>query len=78
MTRAAARWLSHCMRQSWHALRSPRTAPWSGASGRADAGGRVFGVIGELGRLVGVPTPSIDMVYALAKQRAVEAGGVPG
>ena len=37
----------------------------------------LVGVISELGRLVGVPTPSIDMVYALVKQRAVEAGCVP-
>ena len=25
-----------------------------------------------------VPTPTIDMVYALVKQRAVEAGCMPG
>ena len=43
MTRVVARWLPCCMRQSWHALRSPRTAPWSGASGAADAGGRGSG-----------------------------------
>ena len=36
------------------------------------------GVISELGRLVGVPTPAIDMVYALVKQRAVEARCLPG
>ena len=36
------------------------------------------GVISGLGRLVGVPTPSIDMIYALVKQRAVEAGCMPG
>ena len=40
MTRAAARWLSYRMRKFWRTLRSPRTAPWSGASGAADAGGR--------------------------------------
>ena len=28
----------------------------------------------ELGRLVGVPTPAIDMVLALVRQRAVVAG----
>ena len=38
----------------------------------------LVGVISELGRLVGVPTPSIDMVYALVKQRAIEAGCMPG
>ena len=37
----------------------------------------LLGVISELGHLVGVPTPSIDMVYALVKQRAVEAGCLP-
>ena len=35
------------------------------------------GVISELSRLVDVPTSSIDMVYVLVKQRAVEAGCVP-
>ncbi|MDE0202092.1 MAG: hypothetical protein OXK73_06640 [Rhodospirillaceae bacterium] len=38
----------------------------------------LVGVIGELGRPVGVPTPAIDIVYALVKQRAVEAGCMPG
>ena len=38
----------------------------------------LVGAISELSRLVGVPTPSIDMVYALVKQRAVEAGCLPG
>ena len=38
----------------------------------------LVGVISGLGRLVGVPTPSIDMVYALVKQRAVEAGCLVG
>ena len=36
------------------------------------------GLISGLGRLVSVPTPSIDMVYALVKQRTVEAGCMPG
>ena len=35
-------------------------------------------MISELGRLVGVPTPAIDMVYALMKQRTVEAGVYAG
>ncbi len=38
----------------------------------------VVGVISELGRLVDVPTPAIDTVYALVKQRTVEAGCLPG
>lgn len=38
----------------------------------------LVGAIGELGHLAGVPTPSIDMVYALVKRRAVEAGCLPG
>ena len=38
----------------------------------------LVGVVSELGRLVGVPTPSIDMVYALVKQRAAETGCLPG
>ena len=38
----------------------------------------VVGAVCELGRLVGVATPTIDMVYALVKQRAVEAGCLPG
>ena len=36
------------------------------------------GAISELGRLVAGPTPAIDMVYALVKQRAAEAGCYPG
>ena len=38
----------------------------------------VVGAVCELGRLTGVATPTIDMVYALVKQRAVEAGCLPG
>ena len=38
----------------------------------------VVGAVCELGRLVGVATPTIDMVYALVKRRAVEAGCWPG
>jgi len=36
------------------------------------------GAISNHGRLVGLPTPNIDMVSALVKQRAVEAGCLPG
>ena len=32
----------------------------------------------ELGRLVGVPTPAIDIVLALVRQRAEVAGLYPG
>jgi 2-dehydropantoate 2-reductase len=35
------------------------------------------GVVAELGRLVDVPTPTIDTVYALVVQRAKEAGCYP-
>lgn len=38
----------------------------------------LVGVVAELGRLVGVPTPTIDTVYALVAQRAKEAGCYPG
>ncbi len=38
----------------------------------------LVGVICELGRLTGVPTPTVDMVYALVKQRAAEAGCYTG
>ncbi len=34
----------------------------------------LVGAVSELGHLVGVPTPTIDLVYALAAQRAREAG----
>ena len=38
----------------------------------------LVGAVCELGRLTGVATPTIDMVYALVKQRAVETGCLPG
>ena len=38
----------------------------------------LVGAVCELGRLVGVATPAIDMVYALVKRRAIEAGCLPG
>lgn len=34
--------------------------------------------VSEVGRLVGVATPVIDLVYALVRQRAVTAGCMPG
>lgn len=37
----------------------------------------VVGVVTELGRLVGVHTPTIDLIYALVVQRAREAGCSP-
>ena len=38
----------------------------------------LVGVVAELGRLVGVPTPTIDTVHALVVQRARQAGCYPG
>ncbi len=38
----------------------------------------LVGVVSELGRLVGVPTPTIDTVYRLVVRRAREAGCYPG
>tara|TARA_A100001037_G_scaffold38670_1_gene29731 strand:+ start:18308 stop:19291 length:984 start_codon:yes stop_codon:yes gene_type:complete len=38
----------------------------------------LVGSVVELGRLVGVPTPTIDLVYALVVRRAREAGCYPG
>ena len=38
----------------------------------------LVGAVAELGRLVGIATPTIDSVYALVRQRAVEAGCYPG
>lgn len=38
----------------------------------------LVGVVAELGRLVGVPTPTIDTVYRLVRRRAIEAGCYPG
>ena len=37
----------------------------------------LVGAVTELGRLVGVPTPTIDLVYALVVRRAREAGCYP-
>ena len=34
--------------------------------------------VAELGRLVGIPTPTMDMIYALVRQRARTAGCYPG
>jgi 2-dehydropantoate 2-reductase len=34
--------------------------------------------VAELGRLVGIETPTIDTVYALVRRRAIEAGCYPG
>jgi 2-dehydropantoate 2-reductase len=34
----------------------------------------IVGAVAELARLVNVPTPMIDTVYALAKHKAVKAG----
>ena len=38
----------------------------------------LVGAVAELGRLVGIPTPTIDAVYALVRRRAIEAGCYPG
>jgi len=38
----------------------------------------LVGSVAELGRLVDVPTPTIDTVYALVKRRAMESGCYPG
>jgi 2-dehydropantoate 2-reductase len=38
----------------------------------------LVGAVAELGRLVGVATPTIDAVYALVRRRAIEAGCYPG
>ena len=37
----------------------------------------LVGVVSELGRLVDVPTPTIDTVYHLVVRRAREAGATP-
>lgn len=37
----------------------------------------LVGAVVELGRLTGVPTPTIELVYGLARQRAREAGCYP-
>ncbi|MBT5780557.1 MAG: 2-dehydropantoate 2-reductase [Rhodospirillaceae bacterium] len=38
----------------------------------------LVGAVAELGRLVGIATPTIDAVYALVRRRAIEAGCYPG
>jgi 2-dehydropantoate 2-reductase len=38
----------------------------------------IVGVVSELGRLVDVPTPTIDTVYHLVVRRAREAGCYAG
>ena len=38
----------------------------------------MVGAVAELGRLVGIATPTIDAVYALVRRRAIEAGCYPG
>ncbi len=38
----------------------------------------LVGAVAELGRLVGIATPTIDAVYALVRRRAIEAGCHPG
>ena len=38
----------------------------------------LVGAVAELGDVVGIDTPTIDMVYALARQRALTAGCWPG
>ena len=38
----------------------------------------LVGAVAELGRLVSIPTPTIDAVYALVRRRAIEAGCYPG
>ncbi len=34
----------------------------------------MVGAVQELGRLTGVPTPTVDVVLALIRQRAITAG----
>ena len=38
----------------------------------------LVGAVAELGDVVGIDTPTIDMIYALARQRAITAGCWPG
>lgn len=38
----------------------------------------LVGAVAELGRLVGIRTPTIDAVHALVRRRAIEAGCYPG
>jgi 2-dehydropantoate 2-reductase len=37
----------------------------------------IVGVVAEMGRLVGVPTPTVDAIYALCRLKAVELGLYP-
>jgi 2-dehydropantoate 2-reductase len=37
----------------------------------------IVGVVAEIGRLVGVPTPTVDAVYALCRMKATELGLYP-
>lgn len=37
----------------------------------------LVGAVSEIGRLVGVPTPTIDFVYALVRRQAIESGCYP-
>jgi 2-dehydropantoate 2-reductase len=36
----------------------------------------LVGAVAEMGRLVEIPTPTIDTVYALVAQRARQAGSI--
>ena len=38
----------------------------------------ILGVVCEMGRLVGIETPAMDMINALTRQRATIAGCYPG
>ena len=38
----------------------------------------LISAVAELGRMIDVPAPAIDLVYGLARQRAVTAGVWPG
>ena len=37
----------------------------------------IIGAVAEIGRMVGVATPTVDMVYALVRMRALQAGCYP-
>jgi len=37
----------------------------------------LVGAVSEIGRLVGVPTPTIDFIYALVRRQAIESGCYP-
>lgn len=45
--------------------------------GRAPELDAIVGAVAELGRIAGVPTPHIDMIYALTHHKAVSAGILP-